>query len=145
MKIVVGDIIYHGGFTLTVNIDISLEVMGHSLAVPVMITARVTHLQGKAVVRIPPPPSVRIWFAFEREPTCEVDIDTAFGAAGMGALFTITSLFITLNSRKIGEYSSFGESNCECSQDGNAQNYSPPKYGGLFTSQIQSTARRYLQ
>jgi hypothetical protein len=65
-----------------VSIEIAIEVMGHSLAVPVMVTARVTSLHGRAVVCIPAPPSCRVWFAFEREPTCEIDVDTAFGNAG---------------------------------------------------------------
>jgi len=80
--VVSGDLVYHGGFTLTVSIGIAIEVMGHSLAVPVMVTVRVTRLHGRAVVCIPAPPSCRVWFAFEREPTCEIEVDTAFGNAG---------------------------------------------------------------
>lgn len=91
LKVISGDLIYHGGFTLTVSIGIAIEVMGHSISVPVMVTARITRLHGRAVVYIPPPPSSRLWFAFEREPTCDIDIDTAIGTAGTLHVHHITT------------------------------------------------------
>lgn len=87
-----GDVLYHGGFTLTISIEIAVEVIGHSISVPVMVTAHVTRLHGRAVVRIGAPPSSRMWFAFEREPTCEIEVDTSFGTAGR--LFCFLSAFL---------------------------------------------------
>ncbi|EGG15446.1 PH domain-containing protein [Cavenderia fasciculata] len=70
---------YHGGFTLTIKIEVMISFRGHSVTIPFVISVTVKSLSGRMNIQCLPPPTKRIWVGFYGEPECELDIDTSIG------------------------------------------------------------------
>eukprot|EP01132_Coremiostelium_polycephalum_P002318 gene2318-2858_t len=75
---------YHGGFTLTIKIEVMISFRQHSVTIPFVISVLVKSLSGRANIQCLPPPTKRFWFGFYEEPQCEIVIDTSIGQSKTG-------------------------------------------------------------
>ncbi|GAM22003.1 hypothetical protein SAMD00019534_051780 [Acytostelium subglobosum LB1] len=73
------DLVYHGGFTLTIMIEVSFSIRGRSMTIPLVISVLIKSLQGRVNLQLLPPPSKRFWVGFYTEPQCELEVDTSIG------------------------------------------------------------------
>ncbi|KAF2068279.1 hypothetical protein CYY_010394, partial [Polysphondylium violaceum] len=85
-------ITYHGGFTMTIKIEIMISFRGHSVTIPFVISVLVKSLSGRVNVQCLPNPTKRIWIGFYEEPKCELDIDTSIGQSKTGYFANIPKL-----------------------------------------------------
>lgn len=70
------DIMYPGGFRLQVATEIKWDIPKvKTIIVPIIMSIHVRRLTGRALIRIKPPPSDRIWLGFYNQPQLEVDIE----------------------------------------------------------------------
>ncbi|KAK5575317.1 hypothetical protein RB653_010575 [Dictyostelium firmibasis] len=77
-------ITYHGGFTLTIKIEVMISFRNHSVTIPFVISVLIKSLQGRLNVQCLPTPTKRLWIGFYEEPECELSIDTSIGQSKTG-------------------------------------------------------------
>ncbi|EGC30107.1 hypothetical protein DICPUDRAFT_99627 [Dictyostelium purpureum] len=77
-------ITYHGGFTLTIKIEVMISFRNHSVTIPFVISVLVKSLSGRLNVQCLPTPTKRFWIGFYEEPECELSIDTSIGQSKTG-------------------------------------------------------------
>jgi len=70
---------YGGGFHLTIEILILINIVGNSIHFPAVLSVTIQSLSGKIRFHCSPPPSKRFWLGFYEEPECELLIDTEIG------------------------------------------------------------------
>ncbi|KYR03045.1 PH domain-containing protein [Tieghemostelium lacteum] len=83
---------YHGGFTLTIKIEIQISFRNHSVTIPFVISVLVKSLSGRVNIQCLPPPTKRFWIGFYDEPQCEIAIDTSIGQSKAGSFTNIPKL-----------------------------------------------------
>lgn len=76
-----GDVYYHGGFNLMIDINlrIDLPIGGVSVEVPIRASVVVKAFAGRGHIQVAPPPAKRAWIGFYGEPRVDMDIKIEVG------------------------------------------------------------------
>jgi hypothetical protein len=70
------DVLYPGGFRMQIETEIKWDIPRvKTIIVPIVMSIHVRRLAGRALIRIKPPPSDRLWLGFYAPPQLEVDIE----------------------------------------------------------------------
>ncbi|PJF19071.1 hypothetical protein PSACC_01116 [Paramicrosporidium saccamoebae] len=75
------DVLYPGGFRMQIETEIKWDIPRvKTIIVPIVMSIHVRRLAGRALIRIKPPPSDRLWLGFYAPPQLEVDIEPVVSA-----------------------------------------------------------------
>jgi hypothetical protein len=70
------DLFYPGGFRMQIETEIRWDIPRvKTLIVPVVMSIHVRRFSGRALIRIKPPPSDRLWLGFYAPPQLDIDIE----------------------------------------------------------------------
>lgn len=70
------DVFYPGGFRMQIETEIRWDIPKvKTIIVPVVMSIHVRRMSGRALLRIKPPPSDRLWIGFYAPPLLEIDIE----------------------------------------------------------------------
>lgn len=70
------DLFYPGGFRMQIETEIRWDIPKvRTIVVPILVLVHVRRMTGRALIRIKPPPSDRIWLGFYSPPHLDLDIE----------------------------------------------------------------------
>lgn len=94
---------YHGQLSVQIatKLLVNLGVRLKQREVDVLLSVTIQKLEGRIIIKIKPPPSERIWYSFETEPTMDLKIEPIVSSRQM--TYNIITGTIEKNSRKLLE------------------------------------------
>jgi len=88
---VTADAEYHGGFSMQLEVVVSVKFLNTERVVPFSLTGTIKHISAKMIVSLAGPPSEVLWLGFTEEPKIDVVMDTEIGLSDITHTFGMTA------------------------------------------------------